>query len=901
MTPRRIRVRMLLDDKEPRAMLYPVDYIGGAESFQAWRRATEGATYVRERKINLAPFDRVGTILHRLRQPVTTEKEGSLVFDVSVDPKLRENLYAFSAQQWLDYRSAEARIEQTGKELSRVTGLSIFPYQKTGALELAVRRSFLLADDMGLGKTVQAIAAFPSGAPVLVVGTSIAKLAWASELRKWRPNMTYRVLSGRGSFRWPAPNESAIINYDVLPNIHLETCDGKLPHPPKTPCLGCKEVVVFLGNSCTTRRDGHEDSCTGWKPQNEDDREDCPGCARWLTEAPPGLVVVFDEAHKIKNSESLRGQRCRAISRSALAHKDGRVWMLTGTPMENSPKELWSVLSVGDLAREAFGSWQNMVTLFGGEPKTIWKAGQEIKAGYDWSKGAVSSAEVATRLQRVMLRRMKADVLPQLPGKMWRIVEVPINKQTMLRCESFLKANGGADGIADRLDELLAHEGTPKFQEMSRVREALATAKIPALLELVQELEELGQPVLVFSMHKRPIEELEKRRGWGAIHGGLAGESGFKKRQQIVERFQAGHMKGLALTIQAGGEALTLTRANQVIFVDLAFKPSANEQAEDRACRIGQTKGVVVTILAGEHPLDRRVTEILHAKRKIIAASVDAATKTDDAPARQKEIEDRLRLMQEEIASGRALRRIYDTEEERLAIDTLASGAFDAQDDERLARDLAEQAAHVGLSVKQWALAVDVAKRAIHAPPTVWSALSIENYLASEKNPSESADAGQPAEDDATKDAHADEGPPASHQPLLCEGTGGPLVDVVEPGSGVSEVADEVDTTCVIAGIEHTKGCAAIASRLSGRCDCKVLGPKERAELGPVDEVMKRVRKLEDDQRAALADMIAEEVCGDCGAIDASPDGDEHECTAEDDDEDEEEDEDDDDSDDAAN
>jgi len=90
----------------------------------------------------------------------------------------------------------------------------------------------------------------------------------------------------------------------------------------------------------------------------------------------------------------------------------------------------------------------------------------------------------------------------------------------------------------------------------------------------------------------------------------------------LVDLFQTGLLSGLALTIQAGGLGITLTRASHALFVDLAYTPSENSQAEDRLVRIGQkAAGVMVTRMVADHPVDRRVLEILSRKQLMIDAT----------------------------------------------------------------------------------------------------------------------------------------------------------------------------------------------------------------------------------------------------------------------------------------
>ncbi len=163
---------------------------------------------------------------------------------------------------------------------------------------------------------------------------------------------------------------------------------------------------------------------------------------------------------------------------------------------------------------------------------------------------------------------------------------------------------------------------TIPFEMLSEMRAALATAKIPAVLDLVGQYEENEEPVVVFSDHVAPVEALAARDGWKAIYGGDAGP---EYRQKVVEEFQAGKLKGVACTIKAAGVGITLTRANTIIFVDKHWTPALNEQAEDRLARIGQTRPVNVITLAADHPLDKRIAELLTIKQEMVKATIEKA------------------------------------------------------------------------------------------------------------------------------------------------------------------------------------------------------------------------------------------------------------------------------------
>lgn len=330
----------------------------------------------------------------------------------------------------------------------------------------------------------------------------------------------------------------------------------------------------------------------------------------------PGTVVVADEAHALKNGRAARTKRFRALRDAALPN-GGAIWLLTGTPLLNRPPELWSVLEAADLARDAFGSWTQFKRVFGG------KSGHW--GGVEWGTPTEAAPDL---LRRVSLCRKRADVLPDLPTKSWRDVRVEdLDRETREICDEVverLRAKG--IDLETATEDQIAAIGHAGFSELSAARAALARAKVPALLGLVEEHEEGEDPLVVFSYHRAPVDVLGEREGWATITGDVSPE----KRTEIVARFQRGELRGVAATIQAAGVGLTLTRAHQVLFVDLAWTPALNAQAEDRVCRIGQDRGVVVTTLVADHPLDERVTELLTRKQRIISASVDASARTGD-------------------------------------------------------------------------------------------------------------------------------------------------------------------------------------------------------------------------------------------------------------------------------
>jgi hypothetical protein len=339
-----------------------------------------------------------------------------------------------------------------------------------------------------------------------------------------------------------------------------------------------------------------------------------------LAEQPPeGTVLIVDEAHACKNSKAERTRNVRALSEAVRARK-GRAWCLTATPMLKRPPELWSVLMLAGIAYEAFGSWNKFARLMGG--------GEDAWGVTTWD-GEVDPS-VPDLLRKVILRRERSQVLPELPEKTWQRIPVDIDASVRKLCdeaEEMLRAEG-VDLRSATAAAQLSRMDALKFRKISAARAALATAKIPAMLEIIESYEEQDEPLVVFSAHRAPIDLLAKRDGWAII----TGDENADERTAIADAFQRGELKGVGLTIKAGGVAITLTRSAHALFVDRDWNPGINDQAEDRICRIGQSRGCLIRILEAAHPLDGRVAELLAEKRHLIDASVGASA-TVEVPA----------------------------------------------------------------------------------------------------------------------------------------------------------------------------------------------------------------------------------------------------------------------------
>jgi hypothetical protein len=540
-------------------VIEPVGYLGG-DLFAAYRRAVTGARFDPARKAQVVGVEKLPKIIDALQ---------AAGFALAIDPAVEAEVRKLTAGMKADVVAAKARADRVDDFL-RAKGKALYPYQRAGVAWLAARKNAGLFDDPGLGKTIQTLVALPDKAPVVVVCPSVAKGVWQREAAAWRPDYKVSVLSGEKSFRWSAAGEIVVLNYDIL--------------PPSVKTGKFDELAPALAASM-----------------------------------PPGVVVVADEAHKLKSSKALRTKRFRAIAYAAM-RKDGRAWLLTGTPMLNEPMELWTVLNAALLAKEAYGSFDNFVDLYAGTKLP--------RGGYEWG---TPSPEVGPRLKRVALRRRREEVLPDLPVKTYDEIPVEITDKEALKLADEIMRRLAEQGVdlerAVKLAALTDLMGAVPFEMISKTRAALATAKIKAMEEVVEDYEEQNEPLVVFSAHRAPINLLAKRPGWVTITGDETGE----EKAALAQAFQEGQYKGIALTIRAGGEAITLTRASHLLFVDLEWTPALNNQASDRICRLGQNRGCIIKTLVAEHPLEQRIYELLTEKERLIEAGVEVAARRGES------------------------------------------------------------------------------------------------------------------------------------------------------------------------------------------------------------------------------------------------------------------------------
>jgi SNF2 family DNA or RNA helicase len=325
---------------------------------------------------------------------------------------------------------------------------------------------------------------------------------------------------------------------------------------------------------------------------------------------------------------------------------------LTGSPLTNRPPELYGVFDVLGIAGETFGSFENFKKLFNATEAVVNKSGQKVTV---WG---MPKPIVPELLKRTMLRRLRSNVLPDLPQKTYTTIFTDLNDKNLKK---------KMDGLFEDWEDAVNAGELPPFSSFSEIRRELAQNRIPQMLEFVEDAEDQGIPLIVFSAHLAPLDALLTREGWAIISGDTPPET----RQKIVNLFQQNKLKGVGVSIRAGGVGITLTNAWKALFVDLDWTPAANWQAEDRIARIGQKSNKVEIVrLVTNHPLDIHVNKLLCQKIRTIQDSIDnnikLSSKSPETEADFKSRMDRLIQDQEAEKKKKNASRVYQIREKEI-------------------------------------------------------------------------------------------------------------------------------------------------------------------------------------------------------------------------------------------
>ncbi|WP_072480513.1 DEAD/DEAH box helicase [Amycolatopsis australiensis] len=560
---------------------------------------------------------------------------------------------------------AERIRDRAGGEIAVPEGLkaTLRPYQRAGLAWLATMTDLglgaCLADDMGLGKTIQLIA--------LHLHRRTSARVRQDELAKARlePSPPAGSLLAAG----PPPHAEPPAAADLPPGPELPPAGdevspavgevaaaaAELPSPggeapsaegealtPKLPPTGGGPTLVI----CPTSLLGN------WEREFARFAPDVPvrrfhGGSRHLDDLAPDEVVLAtygvlrrdratlsevdwglvaaDEAQHVKNPLSATAKELRKIPAAAKV-------ALTGTPVENRLTELWSIVD-----------WTTP-GLLGPLDRFRRTVARPIERDHD---KAVTERLAAT-VRPFLLRRRKSDpdIAPELPRKTETDRFVPLTAEQTTLYEAVVRENlaeiretrgikrrGQVLQLLTELKQICNHPA----QFLKEPHGALTgrSGKLAAFEELLDVILDEGESVLVFSQYVQLCRLLERRLAErGLPTEVLSGESSPSKRQDMVDRFQAGEIPVFLLSLKAGGVGLNLTRATHVIHYDRWWNPAVEDQATDRAYRIGQDRPVQVHRLIAEGTLEERIAQVLEKKRglaeSIVGAGEDWITELSD-------------------------------------------------------------------------------------------------------------------------------------------------------------------------------------------------------------------------------------------------------------------------------
>lgn len=334
-------------------------------------------------------------------------------------------------------------------------------------------------------------------------------------------------------------------------------------------------------------------------------------------------LLVADEAHFMKNEKAQRSQAVRKI----LARR--RV-LMTGTPIVNCPRELWNLINYLDPK-----TWGHFWTY----AKRYCNAFQDRRGHWDLS-GAANLEELQRKLREtVMVRRLKSEVLTELPPKVRQVLPVECDDPSILQAEAkVLKKNraamesmevalelakaDGEEAFRAAVDRLQKENGIA-FQDLARVRHETALVKVTAAREILEEAGEASAKLVIFAHHHDVIDQIVDiyQRGTAVK---LTGEMTLAARQASVDRFQrdAG-VRVFVGSIQSAGVGLTLTASSHVIFMEEDWVPGNISQAEDRLHRIGQKDSVLVQHLVIDGSIDAKMAKTMVEKQRVIEKAMD--------------------------------------------------------------------------------------------------------------------------------------------------------------------------------------------------------------------------------------------------------------------------------------
>lgn len=478
---------------------------------------------------------------------------------------------------------SDGNLEQVGDWLKRIEAdseLELRPFQRADVAFLYITGQAILAAPPGLGKTgvslrtlqvLHAMGLEPY--PALVIcPNSLKHTVWSRELERWAPELSYSVVDGGAVTRRKQIAEGAditIINYESM-RLHTR----------------------IAGYGTIKLKD------------NEKERKELNG-VNYRT-------VICDEAHRLRDPQTVQTRAAWA-----LLHDAEYRYLLTGTPINNHAGDLWSLLHA--IAPTWFPTKTKYLDRY-------------CEIGYNWFGGVdilglkpQNEVEFRSVTEPLMRRIPKEAALPQLPPKMpTQYRETPMSpKQAKVYKQmenDFLTFLDGellaATTSLSQLTRLVQFASAyAEFDDVGHLRLTTPSSKVDDLMDLLDEMDE--EPLVVAAVSRQLIElaaaALDDK---GITYGLITGAQSVPARAVAVNEFQEGKTRVILLTLGAGAEGITLTRADTMLFMQRSFSPLENQQAEDRIHRIGAEGHERITIIEQITPgtVEENKRDLLEAK-----------------------------------------------------------------------------------------------------------------------------------------------------------------------------------------------------------------------------------------------------------------------------------------------
>jgi len=497
------------------------------------------------------------------------KKSGSLnlkAYDANslnlLEDTLGEKLRISGGQKLLEIAKKLKSFKKIEK-VSTPNGLqtTLRKYQHDGLNWLNFLREFnfggILADDMGLGKTVQTLAFLLYEKEQNRLHSPVLVIAPTSLMGNWRREAT-----------------------KFAPSLKVVTYHGLERHK-KEEALKRSDIVI------TTYALAQRD-------------RELLGAYKWY-------YIILDEAQAIKNSKS-------KIATALKHYKADNRLCLTGTPMENHLGELWSIY---DFLMPGFLSSEKSFKEHYRDPIE--------KDGDNKIKNVLTK-----RISPFMLRRKKSEVVKELPAKtemirsttfgdeqakLYETIRVTMEK----RVRDMIAQKGMGQSHITMLDALLKLRQVccdPRLLNMDEAKKIGQSAKLDMAMELIDELLEENRRILLFSQFTSMLKLIEERLNEKSLkYTKLTGQT--RKRDEVIEKFQNGDVDIFLISLKAGGVGLNLTQADTVIHYDPWWNPAVENQATDRAHRIGQDRRVFVYKLIIEGSVEEKILELQGKKQAL--------------------------------------------------------------------------------------------------------------------------------------------------------------------------------------------------------------------------------------------------------------------------------------------